>query len=243
MSTSKNYGLSTENIRISINSQLKNKMVEVEDPYWGGKYTTREYYLRTILPEEKIAILEDNTNYGNYYGISYSIDGDDVVLDYENKKSYIEEWREKKEGEVIENFSKEDTLKDLVLEKFNEKETEIKNLNEELENLREFKADKEMEEYKEKISNVISEFSSLTEDEVKTFKESAINKELSLEELRKELSLLDYAKLKKNTKKFSTRDKKEELLEEAKINYSSTLEDENKNTKSYEQILKKHSNK
>ncbi|MCC0678620.1 MULTISPECIES: hypothetical protein, partial [unclassified Clostridioides] len=76
---------------------------------------------------------------------------------------------------------------------------------------------------------------------VKTFKESAINKELSLEELRKELSLLDYAKLKENTKQFNSN--KGFIIEEAKINYSSTLEDENKNTKSYEQILNKHSNK
>lgn len=74
----KNDLLSIEEIDTSINSQLKNKMVEVEDPYWGGKYTAREYYLRTILPEEKIAILEDNINYCNYYGVPYSIDGDDV---------------------------------------------------------------------------------------------------------------------------------------------------------------------
>ncbi|NJJ37509.1 hypothetical protein GSQ51_19790, partial [Clostridioides difficile] len=237
----KNDLLSIEDIDISINSQLKNKMVEVEDPYWGGRYTAREYYLRTILPEEKIAILEDNINYCNYYGVPYSIDGDDVVLDYENRKSYIEEWREKKEEEVIETFSKEDTLKELVLEKFSEKETEIKNLTEELGVLRKFKADKEMEEYKVEVSSIISEFNSLTEDEVKIFKESAINKELSLEDLRKELSLLDYTKLKENTKKFNS--DKGLIVEEAKINYSSTLEDENKNTKSYEQILKKHSNK
>ncbi|HBG5740266.1 hypothetical protein M1I50_09520 [Clostridioides difficile] len=237
----KNDLLSIEEIDTSINSQLKNKMVEVEDPYWGGKYTAREYYLRTILPEEKIAILEDNINYCNYYGVPYSIDGDDVVLDYENRKSYIEEWREKKEGEVIETFSKEDTLKELVLEKFNEKEIEIKNLTEELESLRKFKADKEMEEYKVEVSSVVSEFNSLTEEEVKTFKESAIKKEISLEDLRKELSLLDYAKLKENTKKFNS--DKGLIVEEAKINYSSTLEDENKNTKSYEQILRKHSNK
>lgn len=92
--------LSIEEIDTSINSQLKNKMVEVEDPYWGGKYTAREYYLRTILPEEKIAILEDNINYCNYYGVPYSIDGDDVFLDYENRKSYIEEWREKKKEKL-----------------------------------------------------------------------------------------------------------------------------------------------
>ena len=73
-----------------------------------------------------------------------------------------------------------------------------------MEGLRKFKADKEIEEYKEKISSVISEFNSLTYDEVKTFKESAINKEISL----KELSLLDYTKLKENTNKFSTRDKR-----------------------------------
>lgn len=146
-----------------------------------------------------------------------------------------------KEGEVIETFSKEDTLKELVLEKFNEKEIEIKNLTEELESLRKFKADKEMEEYKVEVSSVISEFNSLTEEEIKTFKESAINKEISLEDLRKELSLLDYAKLKENTKKFNS--DKGLIVEEAKINYSSTLEDENKNTKSYEQILRKHSNK
>ncbi|HBH0931493.1 TPA: hypothetical protein KR735_000930, partial [Clostridioides difficile] len=126
-------------------------------------------------------------------------------------------------------------------EKFNEKEIEIKNLTEELENLRKFKVDKEMEEYKVEVSSVISEFNSLTEEEVKTFKESAIKKEISLEDLRKELSLLDYAKLKENTKKFNS--DKELIVEEAKINYSSTLEDENKDTKSYEQILRKHSNK
>nr|DAM80907.1 MAG TPA: hypothetical protein [Caudoviricetes sp.] len=199
------FALSVDNIRNSINSQLKDRMVEVED-WWGDTYQTREFYLFDILPHEKVAVVEDNCNYYNYYGIPYEIQGDTAVLKYDEKVAYIQEWRPKNEGETLAVFEKKDELKDIVLEKFENKEAELKTIKENLSKLQEFKSKIDLEELKVQVDEISGKYD--LDVDTTELKEKAITKDITLEQFEKELKVLFAEKVLENGK-FS-KDVKEE---------------------------------
>ena len=199
-----NFALDTDNIRVMINSKLKDRTVETED-WWGDKYTTREFYLMTIIPDDKIAVVEDNLNYYNYYGIPYEIKGDDIELDFDAKVPYIQEWRAKKENEVIETVDKEDELKSTVLNKFDKKEQELKDLNSKIEVLEQFKAEKDKEMLTAEVEEVVADFSELSMEEVSDIKDKVLNNEMDMDTFKKELASLAYAKLKTTVKEYSNK--------------------------------------
>ena len=199
------FALSVDNIRNSINSQLKDRMVEVED-WWGDTYQTREFYLFDILPHEKVAVVEDNCNYYNYYGIPYEIQGDTAVLKYDEKVAYIQEWRPKNEGETLVVFEKKDELRDIVLEKFENKEAELKTIKENLSKLQEFKSKIDLEELKGQVDEISDKYD--LDVDTTELKEKAITKDITLEQFEKELKVLFAEKVLENGK-FS-KDVKEE---------------------------------
>lgn len=211
------FALSVDNIRNSINSQLKDRMVEVED-WWGDTYQTREFYLFDILPHEKVAVVEDNCNYYNYYGIPYEIQGDTAVLKYDEKVAYIQEWRPKNEGETLAVFEKKDELKDIVLEKFENKEAELKTIKENLSKLQEFKSKIDLEELKGQVDEISNKYD--LDVDTTELKEKAITKDITLEQFEKELKVLFAEKVLENGK-FS-KDVKEEP---AKVTVTSHEED------------------
>lgn len=220
------FALSVDNIRNSINSQLKDRMVEVED-WWGDTYQTREFYLFDILPHEKVAVVEDNCNYYNYYGIPYEIQGDTAVLKYDEKVAYIQEWRPKNEGETLAVFEKKDELKDIVLEKFENKEAELKTIKENLSKLQEFKSKIDLEELKGQVDEISNKYD--LDVDTAELKEKAIIKDITLEQFEKELKVLFAEKVLENGK-FS-KDVKEEPAkvtvtshEEGKIIYGGLFE-------------------
>ena len=220
------FALSVDNIRNSINSQLKDRMVEVED-WWGDTYQTREFYLFDILPHEKVAVVEDNCNYYNYYGIPYEIQGDTAVLKYDEKVAYIQEWRPKNEGETLAVFEKKDELKDIVLEKFENKEAELKTIKENLSKLQEFKSKIDLEELKGQVDEISNKYD--LDVDTTELKEKAITKDITLEQFEKELKVLFAEKVLENGK-FS-KDVKEEPAkvtvtshEEGKIIYGGLFE-------------------
>lgn len=176
------FGLSIDNLRNSINSQLK-EMTTTHVDYWGDTYECRQYWLETILMDDKVVVLEDANDWYKHYGVNYSIDGDDVVLDFDSKVEYIQEWRQKQSSETNVVFEREDTLKDIVLEKFAKKEEEISNLTNELEKLQEFKAnyDKQVQlnELTLQVDEIVSKFS-FEEDEISELKAKAINSEIDM---------------------------------------------------------------
>jgi hypothetical protein len=183
----KEFALSVDNIRLSINNQLKERTVEAED-WWGDKYQKREFYLFDIIPDEKVAICEDNLNYYNYYGIPYEIQGDEAVLNFDGKVAYIQEWRPKQEGEVVLEFNKEDELKDIVLKKFSNKEKEIETIKTDLEKLEEFKSKVDLEEFKVKVNEVAEKFD--IKVDISDLKEKAISKEITLEQFEEKIGYL-----------------------------------------------------
>lgn len=199
------FALSVDNIRISINSQLKDRTVEATD-WWGDTYQAREFYLCDILPSENVAVVEDNCNCYNYYGIPYEIQGDNTILKYEEKVPYIQEWRPKNEGNTVVVFEKEDELKNIVLEKFANKENEIETIKNDLSRLQEFKSKIDLEELKGQVDEISNKYD--LDVDTTELKEKAITKDITLEQFEKELKVLFAEKVLENGK-FS-KDVKEE---------------------------------
>lgn len=199
------FALSVDNIRISINSQLKDRTVEATD-WWGDTYQAREFYLCDILPSENVAVVEDNCNCYNYYGIPYEIQGDNTILKYEEKVPYIQEWRPKNEGNTVVVFEKEDELKNIVLEKFANKENEIETIKNDLSRLQEFKFKIDLEELKGQVDEISNKYD--LDVDTTELKEKAITKDITLEQFEKELKVLFAEKVLENGK-FS-KDVKEE---------------------------------
>lgn len=220
------FALSVDNIRTSINSQLKDRTVEATD-WWGDTYQAREFYLCDILPSENVAVVEDNCNCYNYYGIPYEIQGDNTILKYEEKVPYIQEWRPKNEGDTVVVFEKEDELKDIVLEKFANKEAEIEAIKNNLSELQEFKSKIDLEELKGQVDEISNKYD--LDVDTTELKEKAIIKDITLEQFEKELKVLFAEKVLENGK-FSKNVKEEPAKvtitshEEGKIIYGGLFE-------------------
>lgn len=231
------FSLSIDDMHKAINNKIKDMKVEIVDEYWNEKYMTREFYLRTIIPDDKIAVLEDNVNYGNYYGVSYKIKGDDVELNLDNKVSYMQEWRAKQEGDVMLPMEKFDDKKDMIIAKFDKQKIELDEVKEELTKLEEFKAEKNKEELKVSVEEVVKEFSNLQDEEVESFKLNALEGKITLDELKKELFCLVGMKS-LNSKQVFSNDKKDEEI--ALIPNTDTYSQDQVEVKEYGGLFAKH---
>ena len=200
--TDESFSLSIDDMYSMIQNKLKDMKVECTD-YWGEKYLDQQYWICTILPFDKMVVLNETGDYYNYYGVPFEIKGDDIELMFDSKVPYIREWRPKKEDETVVEFKKEDTLKEVIVNKFNAKDGEIEKLNKELETLKDFKAEKDKEELAEQVEEVVQEFNALEEDEIEELKVKALEGELGLDEFKKELFCLIGMKSLKNKETFS----------------------------------------
>lgn len=186
-----NFSLSLDNMSTSINNTL-NGMTIKKKYSWGEEYEVRNYYLRTIVPNDNVAILEDNSsmNY-TYYGVPFSLQGDDVVLDFDNRTEYIQTWRAKESGEQVFTFSEKINEEgEAVVTKFSQMESEIAELKGQLETkdaeiaeLKTFKLEKDQEALSEEVNNVVSKFSTLEEDEYKELRDKALSREIDVKTL------------------------------------------------------------
>lgn len=187
-----NFSLSIENMTTSIRNVLYARKCKKKYS-WGEEYEVPEFYLRTIIPSENIAVLEDNISDSYvHYGVPFSLQGDDIVLDFDNKKEYIQTWRAKESGEQVLTFSEkhEDDSK-IVTEKFSSMETEIAELKGQIEakdaeiaELRTFKLEKDKEALTQAVNEVVAQFSTLEEDEYKDVRDKALNGEISVDTLK-----------------------------------------------------------
>jgi hypothetical protein len=98
------FALTHEQIREEIYKVLNARTVAVTD-WWGDTYEQKEFYYRDI--KDNLVIVIDN-EWENYYGIPYTVSGDSVTLDFDNKKPYMYDWRPRIEGEVVNNFAKKE---------------------------------------------------------------------------------------------------------------------------------------
>lgn len=183
-----NFSLSIENMSQGIRNTLSG-MTTQKTNRWNETYNVQSYWLRTIVPSESVVVVEDGISDYTYYGVPFSLNGDEVVLDFDNKKEYIQTWREKNTGTETLVFSERDnTEKEMIDAKFSENEKTITELNTkvsdqetELEQLRAFKLDKDQEALANEVNTIVANFSScLDEDEYKEVRDKALSKEMDL---------------------------------------------------------------
>lgn len=187
--TQVNFNLSVENMSNGIRNTLS-AMTTQKTNRWNETYDVQSYWLRTIVPSENVVVVEDGINDYVYYGVPYSLNGDNVVLDFDNKKEYIQTWREKNTGNETLVFSERDNSEEEMIDaKFSENEqtiaelnTKITNQEAELVELRAFKLDKDQEALANEVNSIVAKFSNcLDEEEYKEVREKALSKEMDLE--------------------------------------------------------------
>jgi hypothetical protein len=199
------FALVASQLRDEIRSELYKDYTEDE---WG--YKSRSYWY--VDHTEDMVIAEDTKDNYRLVGLSYSVNGDAVVIDFETKKRMKIAYEPfEGESEIVFNITSKDkveydlNVKEKQLEQSftAEKENAVFDVNkelttlsenftklkEEVKGLREFKELKVTQERVEKETELFESFSAeLTEDEMLPVKETA--SEFSLEQLEEKLFTL-----------------------------------------------------
>ena len=233
----KKYSVETEEFALSLNNTFRairkclDSYTYEYTSFWGDTYTCKKYYVEDLIPTESVAIVYDEEE-GMNYGIKYSLDNDDVVLNMNDKKVYIQEWRVKEEG--FSKFECDDKSK--------AKEEIFEAVGKELKELREFKADVEDKEAKAEfdaqVEGVLAKFN-FEEEEVSDLVEKVYNKSIDLEMFETFLFALEAKKTRAEKEKFSARERENSLgivdfneaNEEPKQKYSNILDEYGKKNK------------
>lgn len=92
------FALSQSQIEESIREAISTETIIKQ--YWDGEaYETQKYWLEDTIPSENVAILWCREDYKNY-GVSYSMSGDKVTMDYSTVQRYQRgDWRAYQDGE------------------------------------------------------------------------------------------------------------------------------------------------
>ncbi len=147
------FALTGEQLRDAFFDALRTVMYN--DPYWGEmpRYGYCDYD-----SDNMVLFVHDYMDW-KLYGLNYSMNGDNVVVDFSNpvrkRVSYVD-W---------DNGSADFDCKDMfapVIDAFNKK---IETANSEVEELRKFKADRELADNKDRVDAVFSNFADLEGDE------------------------------------------------------------------------------
>ena len=222
------FGLSLNNLYRAISISFDNITYQYTS-FWGDTFDCRKYYLEDLVPSDNMAIVYDDED-GNYYGVSYSFDNDDVVCNLEGKVQYIQEWRPKLEG--AKSFEIEEKDKVSVASIFEK-------VGEELHSLRLFKQGIEeaerFEELKQQVESILDTFN-FEEEEVAELKAKALNREIDLEKFEDKLCVLEVRKIR--SQKFSMKQ-----TEEVNSLPISDTEEKNKPVGKYQGLLNKYGNK
>ena len=244
----KEFGLSVQNITDQITTQINSRFIEKKD-YWGDIYQAREFWFMDVLPDDKIAIVENaDWSCRQYFGVPYTLNEDVVTLDFDNKKSYIQEWREMLGDVEPKVFNCEDTqLKEHIINKFNSIDThenevtELENLKTsyaELEDklnsmqdytdLKEFKENYDKAKYEKEVEDA-SKLFDLDEEEIKDLKDKAMNKEITIAEFKKELGFM-----------FAMKVKNSKPIKKTETNEVKVFDNINEKYEPYDGLFKKH---
>lgn len=177
------FSANISNVVGFINEALTN--VTFEEDCFGEIFTSQKYFFEDLLMDTGVAVLYDVETF-KYVGVNYSLEGDNVSLDFNSTKEYIPTWKEREVGQnsgfgIVSAFKKDfENKADTIIAK-------IKNENEELKS---FKDQIEKSQLKEELVEVASEFTVLEEEETNSVIEKVLNNEISKEEFKKELFAL-----------------------------------------------------
>ena len=226
------FGLSLNNTFKAIRKQLESYTYEYVS-YWGDTYTWRKYYVEELIPEDSVVVIEDEEE-NEFYGVTYSINNDDVTLNLDNKVLYIQEWRAKETNSArFENTDKK--------EKYTAKDEMYQAVGKELKELRQFKADIEAQEEKaqfdEKVNAILSQFE-FNEEETSDLVEKVYNKSINLDMFETCLFALEAKKNRAEKEKFA------KIEKENSLNIVDSKKEEQAKPKSrFDYLLKEFGNK
>lgn len=230
------YSLSVDDLYRMINKVLETEKKEMTD--WDGEqYLVPKYWIETILPMDKIVVLSEHGNWGEYYGVPFEVSGDSIQLNMDSMVGYVREWREKKSGEEVMTFSLSDEENKHAMEKYSKVKEDLKEATSKLKELENYKAEKDKEELEAKVEEVTSEFA-LEESEIAEVKEEVLNGNIDLEQYTKELYCLVGMKSLKSKEKYSVDKKVDKVGFIGLENYSVEEKDE----KPYGDLFEKYGN-
>lgn len=104
------FNLTVENLKDEIRKLLRERKIIVKD-YWGDSYEENEFYYQDIKDENVIVVSNDWTQ---LYGIPFTVSGDKVTLDFDNKVPYVSDYRPKEEGEEVIEINFANVLNDKI---------------------------------------------------------------------------------------------------------------------------------
>ena len=181
------FSLSFNNLYRAISMSFDNITYQYTS-FWGDTFDCRKYYLEDLIPNDNIAIVYDDED-GLCYGVTYSMNNDDVICDLESKVQYIQEWRPRVEGAKVFEVENKDKVSVSTIYEM---------VGEELHSLREYKHQiEETEKYealKQEVEGILSTFS-FDEEEVAELKEKALHREIDLEKFEDKLCVLEVKKM------------------------------------------------
>lgn len=114
------FEMTNEQLMSAVYKALESRQI-LKTNYWNETYSTAEFRYCDIKGDVIITI---DHNWSAYYGIPYSVEGDNVVLDYDNKVEYLPDWRVKESGSTTEFTLIKDIIDSEI--KFNVEKAESK---------------------------------------------------------------------------------------------------------------------
>lgn len=230
------FSLSNNQLLTEINKILES-VTEVRENYWGELVERKSFYLMDLKDENAIVVTYD---WDTYYGIPYTVIGDSVTLDFDNKVEFIPDWRVKESNDVglftsvkeiisneinvaNEKFAILENDKNEVQGKLDSVTTEFEQVKPEFERLQQFEQDTLTDQRKQSEDTLFSQFDEKLAgiEEYEKLKETA--SQFELEDLKKEC----YVILGKQSVNFSTKTKdKNKFNDKVKVDFSKRMKEE-----------------
>lgn len=231
------YGLGSIELYRLVSESLNGYMYK-EASLWGEEYEYKKYLLEDVDSEESVAIVYDFEQ-RSVFGIPFDLNDNKITLNMDNISKYVSVWEkvendaetlnfdlrntqftkvlEDKIEQMNEEYSKINEEKEEIQKQFESAKEELDTLQVEYSELKEYKENKEKEEklmnLEKEVSEVISEFD-FVEKDIKDIKEKVFTEEITIEEFKRELFVIEGMKAleEKKKNKFSKLDKGEETV-------------------------------
>lgn len=203
----KDFSMSVEDLKSRLREKLKENTYEYTYS-WGEVENYPMYYFQDVIPEENLIIAESSQDWGKFYGIPYSLEGDEATLNFDEATRYVRgDWR-KFEGKEEPTSESKEYFSSII-----NKETE--HYQKEIEEVKKSFVATETEEYKtlkaefEKVEN---DKKALEEFKAEFEKKERNRKETELFEKFKDLETIEgFAEIKNKASEFSLEDLEKEF--------------------------------
>ena len=237
------YGLGSSELYRLVGESLINYMYK-ETSHWGEEYEYRKYSLQDVDSEESVAIVYDFEQ-KSVFGIPYTLKENKITLRMDDISKYVSVWKkvendtetlnfdlrntqftkvlEDKIEQMNEEYSKVNEEKEELQKQFEVTKEELDTLQTENSELKEYKETKEKEEkqmaLEKEVSEVVSEFD-LVMEELEELTSKVYSEEISIDEFKRELFVLEGMKAIEEKKKAKFTKKDNDKEENLKIEFS-----------------------